>query len=167
LLLNLCAEYNILLILKINIMTSFIQYWPDPRLLTWLLVIYMLDFVFGLLKASFKGLPRTSRSLRKSVIKLLQYGGCIVVSTVILNILYLSGESFGQQVAWIFGDIMLYFMIYIEVVSVMENMEAMAPSSIFVKLFVRPIRRIITFQLKHLFGDDTVGNSSVGKDTRY
>ncbi|MGE9310126.1 phage holin family protein [Niabella sp. CJ426] len=136
-------------------MSSFIQYSPDARLLTWLLIVFILDFIFGLLKASFNGIPRTSRGLRKSVIKLLQYGGCIIVSTVILNILYGSGENFGQQFAWIFGDMMLYFMIYIEVVSVMENMEAMAPASFFVRLFVRPVRRIITFRLKNLFQENT------------
>jgi len=136
-------------------MTHFIQYWPDAKLLSWLLIIYVLDFVFGILKSSCKGIPRTSRGLRKSVIKLLQYGGCIIVSIVILNILSASGQNFGKQYAWIFGDMMLYFMIYIEVVSVLENIEAMAPTSIFVKLFVRPVRRIITFELKNLFREDT------------
>ncbi|ULT40870.1 hypothetical protein KRR40_40130 [Niabella defluvii] len=51
---------------------------------------------------------------------------------------------------------MLYFMIYIEVVSVLENMEALAPGSTFVKWFVRPVRRVITLQLKHLFEDGTM-----------
>jgi len=123
-------------------------------LLSWLLIVYILDFIFGILKTSFQGHSRTSNGFRKSIIKLLQYSGCIIVATVILNIIHLSSETFGVQFAWIFGDIMLYLMIYIEVVSVLENMEAMAPKSYFVRIFVRPVKRIITFQLKNLFQED-------------
>ena len=94
--------------------------------------------------------------MKKSIIKLLQYGGCIIVATVIPNIIHASTESFGQQFSWIFGDIMLYLMIYIEVVSVLENMEAMAPASFFVRIFVRPVKRIITFQIRNLFQDSGV-----------
>ncbi|GAB3425273.1 phage holin family protein [Niabella aquatica] len=106
----------------------------------------------------------TSRGLRKSFAKLLQYGGCIIVAVVILNIVYGSGENFGQQFAWLFGDLMLYLMIYTEVVSILENMEAMAPQSKFVNLFLRPVRRIITLQLKHLFREDypVIANGMAG-----
>lgn len=137
-------------------MNHFIQYWPPVHLLIWLLIVYILDFIFGVSKAILKGTPRTSQGFRQSIIKLLQYGGCIIIAIVILNIVYASHDPFGRQFAWIFGDIMLYFMIYIEVVSVLENMEALAPGSIFVKLFVRPVKRIITLQLKHLFEDGTM-----------
>lgn len=134
-------------------MNHFIQYWPPVHLLIWLLIVYILDFIFGVSKAILKGTPRTSQGFRQSIIKLLQYGGCIIIAIVILNIVYASHDPFGRQFAWIFGDIMLYLMIYIEVVSVLENMEAMAPASYFVRLFVRPVRRIITFQLRNLFQD--------------
>ncbi len=135
-------------------MKNIIQYWPNAPLLVWLLVVFILDFIFGLSKAIFGNLPRTSNNLRKSVVKFLQYGGCIIVATVILNIVLASDKAIGQQFAWFFGDIMLYIMIYTEVVSIFENMEALAPASIFVKVFVRPVRRIITFQLKNLFRDE-------------
>lgn len=91
--------------------------------------------------------------LRKSVIKFMQYGGCIIVAIVILNIVYLSNEAFGKQFVWYFGDTLLYLMIYTEVVSVLENIEAIAPQSKIVLLFVRPVRRIITFQLRQLFAN--------------
>lgn len=135
-------------------MKPFIHYWPDGYLLSWLLVVFLLDFVFGILKAAFTGQQRTSGRLRQSVIKLLQYGGCVIVAAVILNIVTVSSEQLGRQFAWLFGDIMLYVMIYIEVVSVLENMEAMAPKSHFVRLFVRPVKRIITLQLTKLLKED-------------
>ncbi|HMR81630.1 MAG TPA: phage holin family protein [Niabella sp.] len=135
-------------------MNNLIQYWPNGTLLIWLLVVFILDLLFGFIKAGFCGSCRTSAGLRKSVIKFLQYGGCIIVSMVILNIAYFSNRTFDRQLCWFFGDMMLYLMIYTEVVSVFENMEAMAPRSRFVSLFVRPVRRIITFQLKNLFKEE-------------
>lgn len=134
-------------------MKNMIQYLPNVSLLVGLLVVFILDFIFGVSKATLNGIHRTSNGLRKSVSKFLQYGGCIIVSVVILNLVVDSGASFGQQFAWIFGDLMLYMMIYTEVVSIFENMEAMAPDSIFIKVFVRPVHRLITLQLKHLFKD--------------
>lgn len=150
-------------------MNNLIQYWPNSTLLIWLLVVFTLDFIFGVSKASLNGVRCTSHGFRKSFIKLLQYGGCIIVSVVILNMVYESSENFGQQFAWMFGDLMLYLMIYTEVVSIFENMEAMAPQSKFVSLFLRPARRIITFQLKNLFKEDypviTDNNKGSKKET--
>ncbi|MBO9620834.1 MAG: phage holin family protein [Niabella sp.] len=132
-------------------MENLLSYQPDEVLLIWLLIVFVLDFIFGIAKATLTGIRRTSRGLRKSVTKFLQYGGCIIVSIVIVNIVMNSGAAFGNQFAWLFGDLMLYIMIYTEVVSVFENMEAMAPGSAFVKIFVRPVRQMITFQLKQVF----------------
>ena len=131
-------------------MNHFIQYRPDINLLNWLLIMFILDFIFGFVNAGFCGRQRTSGGLRKSVIKFVQYGGCIIIAIVVLNIAYLSSEDFGKQFVGYFGDTMLYLMIYTEVVSVLENIEDMAPKSRFVILFVRPLRLIIIFQLKQL-----------------
>ncbi|WP_300599393.1 phage holin family protein [Niabella sp.] len=135
-------------------MKHFIQYWPNTALLTGLLVVVVLDFICGVAKATLTGTRRSSQGFRKTITKFLQYGGCIIVAMVILNIVYDSGEVFNNSFVWLFGDVMLYIMIYTEVVSVFENMETMAPRSAFVKIFVRPARRIITFQLRQLFKED-------------
>lgn len=135
-------------------MNNFIQYYPSGTLLIWLLVVFTLDFIFGVTKATLNGTRRTSKGFRKTFAKFLQYGGCIIISIVILNIVLDKSANFGKQFSWLFGDIMLYLMIYIEVVSILENMEEIAPNSEFVKLFVRPARRIITFQIKNLLKDD-------------
>lgn len=132
-------------------MKDLLLYQPDEALLLWLLIVFVLDFIFGVAKATLNGIRRSSRGFRKSITKFLQYGGCIIVSIVIVNIVMNSGAALGNQFAWLFGDLMLYIMIYTEVVSVFENMEAMAPASIFVKIFVRPVRQLITFQMKQVF----------------
>ncbi|MCH5721113.1 hypothetical protein [Niabella hibiscisoli] len=83
-------------------MNNLIQYLPSGSLLIGLLIVYLLDLVFGVIRASLKGLRRTSRGFRKSIIKLSQYGGCMIVSIVILNIVYASHDGFGRQFAWFF-----------------------------------------------------------------
>lgn len=135
-------------------MYNSIQYLPNVALLTGLLVVVVLDFIFGVAKATCTGTRRTSRGFRKTITKFLQYGGCIIVAMVILNIVYYSNDLFNNAFTNFFGDAMLYIMIYTEIVSIFENMEAMAPHGSFVKFFIRPLRRIITFQLKHLFSDE-------------
>ncbi|MCF3107858.1 phage holin family protein [Niabella sp. CC-SYL272] len=100
-------------------------------------------------------MPRSSQGFRKTITKFLQYGGCIIVAMVILNIVCASNQVFDNRLTGFFGDSMLYIMIYTEVVSIFENMEAMAPGSIFINVFVRPVRRILTFQLKRLFREES------------
>ncbi|WP_300604026.1 phage holin family protein [Niabella sp.] len=145
-------------------MHTMIRYWPNIALLTGLLVVVLLDFIFGVAKATLTGIRRSSQGFRKTITKFLQYGGCIIVAMVILNIVYCSNQVFDHHFTGFFGDIMLYIMIYTEVVSVFENMEAMAPGSIFVKVFVRPVRRIITLRLKRLFGEEPLPAAPPGSN---
>lgn len=135
---------------------QFIQYYPDVKLLIALFTVFILDFIFGVTKATINGTRRTSQGFRKTFSKFIQYGGSIIVAMVLLNIVYDSNAVFGKQISWLFGDLMLYIMIYIEVVSIFENMEEISPESDFVKYFIRPVRRIITFQVKNLLRDDNV-----------
>lgn len=128
---------------------------PDVLLLAGLLAVILVDFVFGVTRATFQGNRRSSRGFRQTLTKFLQYGGCIIVSIVILNIVSVSAPGFGPRFSSLFGNFMLCFMIYIEVVSIFENMEALAPGSLFVKYFVRPVRRMITLQLRHLLREES------------
>lgn len=130
-----------------------ILYCPDGVLLLGLLFVFILDFGFGVAKATINGTRRTSEGFRKTFIKFMQYGGSIIIATIILNIIFYSKVKFGESFSWLFGDTMLYIMIYIEIVSIFENMEEMGDND-FIKYFVRPVRRIITFQIKNLLRDD-------------
>ena len=135
-------------------MSQYIQNLPNVPLLTGLLVVVALDFIFGVTRATFNGTRRTSKGFRATIAKFLLYGGSIIVATVMLNIISASEPVLGNRFCKWFGDLMLYLMIYIEVVSIFENMEAIAPGSLFIKVFVRPLRRIITFQLTQLLKDE-------------
>ncbi|WP_241279801.1 phage holin family protein [Chryseobacterium cucumeris] len=136
-------------------MMQYIQYYPKIQLLIGLLIVFVLDFVCGVTKATLTGKRRTSKGFRKTFSKFIQYGVSIVVALVILNIGNDGKSDISKQISWLFGDFMIFLMIYIEIVSIFENIEVINPESDFVKYFIRPVRRLLTFQIKNLLRDET------------
>ncbi|GEN74070.1 hypothetical protein CLA01_41420 [Chryseobacterium lathyri] len=137
-------------------MIHFIQYYPKMQLLIALLVVIVLDFICGVTKATLTGKRRTSKGFRKTFSKFIQYGVSIVVALVILNIGNDGKSGLSKQISWLFGDFMIFLMIYIEIVSIFENIEVINPQSDFVKYFIRPVRRILTFQIKNLLAKEDI-----------
>lgn len=131
-----------------------LNYVPDGSLLLGLLIMMGVDLAFGVAKSVVLNIVRTSEGFRRTLAKFIQYGGSIIIGMVLLNIKSVSSSYFGQEYSSLFGDFMLYIMIYVEVVSILENMEAMGQSNDFVKYFVRPLRRLITFQMRNLFANE-------------
>lgn len=136
-------------------MIQYIQYYPKIQLLIGLLIVFVLDFICGVTKATLTGKRRTSKGFRKTFSKFIQYGVSIVVALVILNIGNDGKSDLSKQISWLFGDFMIFLMIYIEIVSILENIEVINPESDFVKYFIRPVRRLLTFQIKNLLRDET------------
>lgn len=130
-----------------------LKYIPDGSLLIGLFVLFFLDFAFGVTKATLTKTIRKSEGFRKTFTKFIQYGGSIIIGMVLLNIKSVSDSKLGNQYSNVFGDFMIGIMIYIEVVSILENMEVIGNNNDFVKYFIRPVRRLITFQIKNLFSD--------------
>jgi len=135
-------------------MIQYIQYYPKIQLLIALLVVFVLDFICGVTKATLTGKRRTSKGFRKTFSKFIQYGVSIVVALVILNIGNNGKSDISKQISWLFGDFMIFLMIYIEIVSILENIEVINPESDFVKYFIRPVRRLLTFQIKNLLKEE-------------
>jgi len=138
-------------------MIQYIQYYPKIQLLIALLVVFVLDFICGVTKATLTGKRRTSKGFRKTFSKFIQYGVSIVVALVILNIGNNGKSDISKQISWLFGDFMIFLMIYIEIVSILENIEVINPESDFVKYFIRPVRRLLTFQIKNLLKEENPG----------
>ncbi|WP_202703162.1 phage holin family protein [Flavobacterium sp. UGB4466] len=130
-----------------------LKYIPDGSLLIGLFILFVLDFAFGVTKATLTKTIRTSEGFRKTFTKFIQYGGSIIIGMVLLNIRSVSDSKLGNQYSGVFGDFMIGIMIYIEVVSILENMEVIGNNNDFVRYFIRPVRRLITFQIKNLFSD--------------
>jgi hypothetical protein len=135
-------------------MIQYIQYYPKIQLLIGLLIVFALDFICGVTKATLTGKRRTSKGFRKTFSKFIQYGVSIVVALVILNIGNDGKSDLSKQISWLFGDFMIFLMIYIEIVSILENIEVINPESDFVKYFIRPVRRLLTFQIKNLLREE-------------
>ena len=135
-------------------MIQFIQYYPKIQLLIALIIVFVLDFICGVTKATLTGKRRTSKGFRKTFSKFIQYGVSVVLALVILNIGNDGKFDLSQQVSYLFGDFMIFLMIYIEIVSIFENIEVINPESDFVKYFIRPVRRILTFQIKNLLKEE-------------
>jgi len=133
---------------------NFLEYYPKIQLLIALLVVFALDFVCGVTKATLTGQRRTSKGFRKTFSKFIQYGVSIVVALVILNIGNDGKSDLSRQVSWLFGDFMIFLMIYIEIVSIFENIEVINPEGDFSKYFIRPVRRLLTFQMKNLLKEE-------------
>lgn len=135
-------------------MNEFIHYYPSGRLLIAILLLIVIDLITGITKATINKQRRISEGLRRTFSKFMQYGGSIIVSMILLNIIHLSTPEFSDEISRLFGNLMLMIIIYIEVVSVFENLEEINPESDFVRYFIKPVRRLLTFRVKNLFGDD-------------
>lgn len=135
-------------------MIDYIHYLPNGRLLIGIFLFLAIDLITGITKASFQGVRRTSKGFRQTLIKFTLYGGTILVGMILLNIIYDKTQEVGKEIAYWLGEGMLLIIIYIEVVSILENLEEIAPDSEFVKYFIRPLRRILTFRYKNLFQDE-------------
>lgn len=135
-------------------MNEFIHYYPSGRLLIAVLLLIVIDLITGITKATINKQRRTSEGLRRTFSKFMQYGGSIIVSMILLNIIHHSTPEFSSEISRLFGSLMLMIMIYIEVVSVFENLEEINPKSDFVRYFIKPVRRLLTFRIKNLFGED-------------
>lgn len=123
---------------------------PDWKLFIILTFVMTLDFFTGFLKAKFLKIHRSSEAFRKTIKKTIQYFTAIIVATILINMV-----GFDNDAKWI-GEYSVYLqngivvlMIYIEIVSILENAIAVDKTSKFATVFIIPFHRIITAQLKN------------------
>jgi phage-related holin len=126
-----------------------VKYWPDANLVTWLLIAIALDFVTGFSKAAILKQNRTSTGLRKTVIKILQYVGALAAVLIISNTAKENENGELLQVLKWANNGLLIFIIYIEVVSIFENLLAIDNTSMVAKYVFTPIHRLLTLAIKN------------------
>lgn len=132
----------------INFNFSFL---PTGTLMVAMSFAIALDFVTGVIKASFKNDARTSTGYRKTIIKFMQYGGAVCVSMLMKFLLSLKGVETMKEIepyADFLNDGLLIFIIFIEVTSILENIYAVDKKSPFALYFIRPLLRVMTFAIK-------------------
>jgi phage-related holin len=114
----------------------------DTEYLTWLLIAVMLDLITGITKVWVnRGLSHvTSRGLRMTVIKFIQYGAFLIITHTLANFTvngqHVSPLAFIEN--WAYS-----LLILIEAKSVYENIVAINPKLDFIKPLIDKISKTI------------------------
>lgn len=138
----------------LNVNYSFL---PTGTLLLAMAVAVILDFIAGVIKASYNNQVRTSEGYRKTVVKFIQYGGAVCVSMLLKFLVGLKDQGTVEYLnpyMEFLNDGLLIFIIFIEVTSVLENMYAIDSKSVFAVYFIKPLLKIMTFAIKNNFRKD-------------
>lgn len=116
---------------------------PNMSLLVWAFVAIGIDLITGLVKAKINKVARTSQGMRKTIIKFMQYGGAIAISFVLVNVS--KNETSGIKYV---SDGLIMLIIYIEALSVFENLYAIDKKSPFSKYFIKPALSILSLGIE-------------------
>jgi phage-related holin len=137
-------------LLYIGLLFIKLQVFPNANLLVYLGIAIAVDFVTGVLKAIILKQARTSSGFRRTVTKFLQYGGTLVVGVILANVAKENNWGASSTLNF-FNDALIVFMVYIEATSVFENMYACDSKSVFSKMVIVPIYKILTAQISKGF----------------
>lgn len=119
---------------------------PKLSLLLLICGLMLVDLATGILRSKFQGQRITSDRLRHSVVKFLQYFGSIGLVVVLSN-QNTKNEQF-QMVMTLARDGVSLLIIYIESLSIFENLYAMDKTTPFARYFIRPIYWALTLAIK-------------------
>jgi phage-related holin len=119
---------------------------PKLSLLMWICLLMLVDLITGLLRATLTKQKITSERLRRSVIKFLQYFGSIGVIIVLTN-QNKDNEHLVLVLNWA-QDGVAILIIYIEALSIFENLYAMDKKNPFAMYFIRPIYWLLSWSVR-------------------
>ena len=119
---------------------------PNLSLLLWVCVLMVADFVTGVIKAKFLKEKITSERMRASVIKFLQYFGCLGLVLILSNQKQNSPDF--QIIMNYVQDGLTILILYIEALSVLENLYQMDNGSPFSQYVIRPLYSILSMAVK-------------------
>lgn len=120
---------------------------PKLTLLLWVVILMGADLATGILKAKLLKETITSDRARRTIIKFLQYFGCIGLVVVLIN-QNNNVPAFVEAMNWA-KDGVTILIIYIECLSVFENLYAMDKTTTLSLYFIRPIYWILSFAVRN------------------
>ncbi|MCX8018930.1 MAG: phage holin family protein [Chitinophagaceae bacterium] len=126
-------------------------FWPDANLLGWMLIAVAIDFLVGFMKAVFLNQKRTSAALRKTLVKFLQYGGAIAAALILQNALFDKKDERLTGLLQYTTDVIVIFIIYVELVSIFENLIEIDPENFMSRYFFKPVHNVLTLNIQNLF----------------
>ena len=121
---------------------------PSFNLVWVVLGAITLDFITGVSKAVFNKEERTSKGYRKTIIKASQYAIPILVIWALSWLAKDKAPEYVDELQHISGFLM-YFIIYIEVTSIFENLYDIDKKSVIAKYLYRPALKILKFGIEH------------------
>ncbi len=148
---------SILAVSLVTLLNVNYYFLPTGTLLLAIAVAIILDFITGVIKASYNNQVRTSEGYRKTVVKFIQYGGAVCVSMLLKFLVGLKDQGTVEYLnpyMEFLNDGLLIFIIFIEVTSVLENMYAIDSKSVFAVYFIKPLLKVMTFAIKNNFRKD-------------
>lgn len=119
---------------------------PKFSLLIWVLILMVADLVTGILKARLLKEEITSEKARRTIIKFLQYFGCLGLGVVMINQNH-DNATFVEVMTWA-KDGVTILIIYIELLSVFENLYAMDKTTRIAIYFIRPIYWLLSLAVR-------------------
>lgn len=136
-----------------------ITFVPNGNLMMWGALCITMDLITGITKSLVKGEFLVSEGLRKTVKKLFQYIGVILLLIILSNVLAYNPEVVKRSLSF-FGDdkmydkikvfiiyinnLILLMIIYTESLSIAENLVAIDPNSAFSKWVLKPLHYILS-----------------------
>lgn len=122
---------------------------PTFNLLFALAFVIGLDFLTGCYKARRKGEMTTSGGFRRTVDKFVSYGVAVGTSCVLCFVSQQKGGEAVKLISGFLNDGLVCLIIYIEIVSICENVIEINPESPLSQFFFTPLHKILTLQLKN------------------
>lgn len=135
----------------VSILLGFINQFafiPTFSLLLALAFVVMLDLLTGVYKSKRKGEATTSKGFRKTIDKFISYGVAVASSCVLVFVSQQKGGEAVKLISGFLNDGLVCFIIYIEVVSVFENLIEISPESPLCQFFFSPVHKFLTLQIK-------------------
>ena len=139
-------------VLLVSLLNVNLHFLPTGTLMVAMAAAITLDFVTGIIKAAIINEARTSQGYRKTVVKFMQYGGAVCVSMLLKFLMSLKGSNAMQSLtpyADFLNDGLLFFIIFIEITSIVENLYAIDNKSVFAVYFIKPMLKVLTFAVKN------------------
>ena len=140
-----------LLLLTVTTLNINLNFLPHRYLLVAVFFLILLDFITGVLKSVILDIPRTSKGYRETYAKFIQYMGAILMSLAMAFIIQEMDEL--KQLVFfskIVNNVILIGIIFIEGLSIMENLIAVDDKSPFATYVIKPLYRMLTFEIKNL-----------------
>lgn len=134
-------------IIVVSLDTTKMLIMPNIPLILWVCILMVADLVTGLIKSKVLKRPITSEKMRHSIIKFLQYFGCIGLVLVLKNQKH-DSAALVEAMNWAYNGLTI-LILYIEALSVLENLYEMDIQNPFAKNVIRPLYFLLSLAVKN------------------